>query len=379
MGSQAAYLSFDLPARVEFGPGRWRGLAGELADEGFRRAALVVTPGRQRSGMLSPVLAELRERGIATTVFAGVPPNPHLQTVESCVQFLKEFAPDVVVGVGGGSPLDTAKAAAACLANGIRDARQLSCGGVRQRATPTVMVPTTAGTGSEVNYWAVIADPATKEKLSIGDPRMAPHLALVDPELTLTLPPALTLWTGLDALTHAVESFMSAAGNWLSDMFCLGAVSLILESLITAVERGRDLRSRGNMALASLLAGAAMENVGLGLVHAMSHQLSGYYDTPHGLANALLLPHVLRFNLPSCQEKVRTLDGLVRGERSFVAWVEGVLVRYGLTKTHVVVRETDLPELARRAGANVNARTNPRPASPAQIEALYRDCLAVAR
>jgi alcohol dehydrogenase len=236
---------------------------------------------------------------------------------------------------------------------------------------PVFCLPTTSGTGSEVSYWAVITDRGTHEKLSLGDPAFSPALAIVDPELTLTLPPRLTLWTGLDALTHAVEAFLSTLASPLSDLLSREAISVCVRSLGHAVEQGDDLKARGDMALASLLAGAAMQHVGLGLVHAISHQVSGFYDTQHGLANALLLPHVLEFNTPECLEKRKVLDGLTESG-NFLGWLKDLYEKHGLEAEAVEIKEKDIPIMAERAKDNVNAFTNPRRAEVQDIMELQR-------
>lgn len=373
MALDEKYLHFALPAKVEFGPGKFRSLADVLASNDFHRPAFVVTPGRERSGMLRGTLEAMASRGIEAMIFDGVPENPDIAAVRACTRFLREHGPDVVIGVGGGSPLDTAKAAAGCYTNGIVDVMEISRGpGLTQRALPTILIPTTSGSGTEVNYWSVISDPETRVKVSVGDPMMAPFMAVVDPELTYSLPPKTTLWSGNDALTHAVEAYTSSAGHWLSDMFCLGSISLSLKSLNRAVEKGDSLRARGNMALASLLAGAAMQNVGLGLVHAMSHQVSGFYDTPHGMTNALLLTHVLRFNAPKCEGKMRTINGLVKGKRGLITWLDRLAKKHDIRRDLIQIREADIPTMAERALDNVNAQTNPRTPELSDIELLYR-------
>ena len=367
-------LTFELPAKVEFGPGRIGILERVIDESGFERVAFVMTTGRRRSGMFAPTLARLEGCGIEVFVSDRVEANPTLRSVARCARALRRFGPDVIVGIGGGSSLDTAKAAAACVANRTENVVDLlDEDKARKRSIPTILVPTTAGTGSEVNYWAVITDQEKRDKLSIGTPKMAPYMAIIDPSLALSLPPDSTLWSGLDALTHASEAFISTARNWLSDMFCLGAISLITQWLHRAVVQGDDLAARGSMALASLLAGAAMENVGLGLVHAMSHQISGFYDAPHGRTNALLLPHVLDFNEPACEEKISTLDGLVKESGTIKAWLEGLLQSHSALHEPIRIQAEDIPEMARRAASNVNAQTNPRKATEEEIAVLYRE------
>lgn len=371
-------ISFELPARVEFGPGRIGVLERVIEESEFERAAFVMSPGRRRSGAFDSIFSHLKARGIEVLVFDRVERNPTLRSVARCVRFLRRFGPHVVVGIGGGSSLDTAKAAATCIANRTENALDLlDEAKTKRRAVPTILIPTTAGTGTEVNYWSVISDRENREKISIGTPKMAPYMAIIDPSLALSSPPDVTLWSGVDALTHAVEAFISTSGNWLSDMFCLGAVSLVTEWLEHTIVQGDDLAARGSLALASLLAGAAMENVGLGLVHAMSHQISGFYDAPHGQTNALLLPHVLAFNEPACEVKISTLDGLMKGAGTLKAWIDWIYRSYGARYESIRIRDADVQEMAARAASNVNAQTNPRRAAEDEIAAIYRSAFKV--
>ncbi len=321
MEPSSALFNFILPARVEFGPGVFSLLSRTLGPEEFRKAAFIVTPGRRRSGVLDEPAAALRQEGVEAAIYEGVRENPDLESVADCVRFLREQEPDVLIAVGGGSSLDTAKAA--------------------------------------------------REKISFGDPAMSPYAALVDPQLCMTLPARATLYTGIDALTHALESNFSVSSNWLSDMFSLGAVSLIVQSLEQAVADGGNLQARSNMSLASLPAGMSMENAGLGLIHAMSHQVSGHYDTPHGLTNALLLPEVLAFNGSACRKKMRSLQGLFPGRDGFQRWLKRLYSRFDIDRQSVRIARGDLEHMAVKAGENVNARTNPAKADETDITRLF--------
>ena len=205
---------------------------------------------------------------------------------------------------------------------------------------------------------------------------MAPHMAIVDPELTLTLPKKITLWTGLDALTHALEAYVSTLSNRLSDLLALEAIKLVLESLDGAVNHGDKLAAREGMALASLLAGMAMQHVGLGLIHAMSHQVSGFYDTPHGLTNAKLLAPVFAFNLPEMpQEKRANLDSL--SAMAFQEILTRIDQRYGIADEVITIRKSDLALMSKRARENVNAKSNPRHPELSEIKHLYRSAFTV--
>jgi alcohol dehydrogenase len=373
MKSNENTFNFILPAKVEFGPGALRKLPDELLRNDFKRAAFVATPGRKRSGMVDELADPLTGEGIEVAVYDRVKENPDVESTAECVRFLKENKPEVIIGLGGGSALDTAKAAGLCYTNGFEDIRELiDERKPKRKSLPTIMVPTTAGSGSEVNYWAVITDRFKREKLSVGSPSMSPHMALVDPKLTLTLPAVTTLYTGIDALTHAIESYFSSACNRLSDLLSLEAIFLAVKSLEQTVDEGGDLQARCDMALASLLSGMSMENVGLGLIHAMSHQISGYYNTQHGLANAILLPNVLEFNASRCRAKIRSLDSQVKGRNSFKKWLFRTYKKYGIDGKAVEINEKDIPAMSEKASRNVNAQTNPAKADVADIAKIYR-------
>jgi alcohol dehydrogenase len=377
MKVQVQPFNFILPTKVEFGPGALDLLPEELERNEQSKAAFIVTEGRSRSGVLNQTVQNLRQRDIDVFVYSRVRENPDLESVADCVGFLKHHRPDVLVGIGGGSSLDTTKAAGICYANNVEDVRELSTLSRKRQSLPVIMVPTTAGSGSEVNYWSVITDKTAREKLSVGDPAMSPLLAIVDPKLCTSLPRRVTLYTGIDALTHAVESYFSATSNWLSDMLALGAVSLVLSSLEQAIVDGQDLQARSNMSLASMLAGMSMENVGLGLIHALSHQVSGHYDTPHGLANALLLPHVLAFNGSVCRKKMRSLEALVRGRHGFERWLKKMYTCFGVSMDTVSIRRADINGMAGKAMENVNARTNPARAEVENLEDILKRSFVV--
>jgi alcohol dehydrogenase class IV len=370
------YFDFILPARVVFGPGKVEILPAELSQSGLRRAVIVTDGGIKKAGILNEPVASLKRQEIGIEVFDEVRANPHSESVKECLEFLRDYRPDCIIAIGGGSSLDTAKAVGICYANDLGGVREIQQKEGLRRSLPVIAVPTTSGTGSEVNYWAVISDPETNEKLSIGHPAMSPHMAIVDPELTLTLPRKMTLWTGLDAFTHALEAYLSTLSNRLSDLLALEAIKLVLENLDRAVNHGDNLDAREHMALASLLAGTAMQHVGLGLIHAMSHQVSGFYNTPHGLTNAKLLAPVFTFNLPEVPKVKRDkLDSL--REEPFGEVIMGIDRRYNLADEVITVRINDLEIMSKRAVNNVNVKTNPREASMEEIQALYHQAFIV--
>jgi len=370
-------LEFILPTKVTFGSGSLTTLAEEIARSGFKRVAVITSKDLIQLNLAKKAIEMAEQGGARTLMYSGVESNPTAQLVAEGVEAIESFVPDCLIGFGGGSALDLAKGIGICLSYHTWDIKALQYKpNIERRSVPVICIPTTSGTGSEVNYWAVISDPQTNEKFSIGDPKMAPHMAIVDPELTLTLSRKMTLWTGLDALTHALEAYASTLSNRLSDLLVLEAIKLVLENLDCAVSHSDDLEAREHMALASLLAGAAMQHVGLGLIHAMSHQVSGFYDTPHGLTNAKLLAPVFAFNLPEMpQEKRASLESL--SKEPFQDVLTEIDRRYGLADEVITIRECDLEIMSKRACENVNAKTNPRRAGTEEIRALYHQAFIV--
>ncbi|MEW5722651.1 MAG: iron-containing alcohol dehydrogenase [Thermodesulfobacteriota bacterium] len=289
-------LSFNYvaPTKVIFGPGSLRDLALEVRTLGTR-AFLVTDPGVIAAGLAGKVREALGP--LLAGEFSDVPQDTGMEVVDAGAAAAAQAGADVVVSLGGGSVMDTAKGICLLLKEGgsLRDHQGMQL--LTRPQTPHVAVPTTAGTGSEVSAGAVILDQAQGQKILIWEYHLIPNVALLDPELTVGLPPHLTASTGMDAMTHAVECYMSQQRNPLSDAAALHAIRLITRHLPTAVDKGSDLVARGQMQIAALLAGWAFSNALLGLVHAMAHSLGAVCRLPHGLANGLLLPHVMRFNL----------------------------------------------------------------------------------
>lgn len=371
------HVEFTLPTKVTFGSGKLCELGEEIARCGFKRVALITAKELLELKLAEKAIVAAEQGGAKTLVFSGAESNPTTRLVTKGVKELGAFAPDCLVGFGGGSAIDLAKGIGICLGHSRDDVIAFqSDQNIRTRSVPVICIPTTAGTGSEVNYWAVVSDPEINEKLSIGHPAMSPHMAIVDPELTLTLPKKITLWTGLDALTHALEAYVSTLSNRLSDLLALEAMKLILDGLDRVISQGDDLEAREHMSLASLLAGAAMQQVGLGLIHAMSHQVSGFYDTPHGLTNAKLLASVFAFNLPEiAREKREKLDSL--SAKPFQDILAEIGKHYSISDEVITVRESDLGTMSKRAVNNVNVKTNPRKASMEEVQALYHQAFIV--
>jgi alcohol dehydrogenase len=342
------------------GPGSSGRLGQAVAGFGHVKILVVTDAVISKLGLLKDLTDALTAGGAAYVVFDEITPDAPIPLIELGIDFYREHGCDAIVAVGGGSSMDASKAIAVSIANPKKSLRSLA-GYFKGLNTPVPIyaVPTTAGTGSEVTVAAVIADPERQSKLVIVDPRMVPKMAALDPTLCTGLPPHITAATGIDALTHAVESFV---GNWATpytDGMALSAVGLIFENLRTACSHGSDLQAREKMLLASTYAGMAFTRANVGYVHAIAHQFGGRYHTPHGLANAIVLPHVLRFSLPDITDRLAALAVRARlgdeGEHEDVLaqrFIDGVVALerdIGIPTHLAALREADIPALATAA------------------------------
>lgn len=342
------------------GPGSSGRLGQAVAGFGHQKILIVTDGVIAKLGLLKDLTDALTAGGTEHVVFDKITPDAPIPLIESGIEFFREHDCDAIVAVGGGSSMDASKAIAVSIANPRKSLRGLA-GYFKglNAAIPIYAIPTTAGTGSEVTVAAVIADPERQSKLVIVDPRMVPKMAALDPSLCTGLPPHITAATGIDALTHAIESFV---GNWATpytDGMALSAVGLIFENLRTACTRGTDLQAREKMLLASTYAGMAFTRANVGYVHAIAHQFGGRYHTPHGLANAIMLPHVLRFSLPDIADRLAQLAVRARlgqeDEREDVLaqkFIDGVvaLERDVGIPTHLdALKAADIPALAKAA------------------------------
>lgn len=258
-------------------------------------------------GLLDEILGELDRLGIAYSVFDKVVPDPSYEVVEDGVRAAIEDGADSILGIGGGSSLDAAKIIAAKLTNPKPISKLTGILKIKEPCVPLFAIPTTAGTGSETTIAAVASDPETNQKTPIIDPKLVPIVAALDPDLMLGLPPAITAATGMDAFTHAVESYLSMHASPVTDSYGLAAVKMIMQHLPKCCENGQASESREAMALASFYAGAAFTKANLGYVHAIAHQFGRLYHTPHGLANAIILPYILDYSLPAREARMANL------------------------------------------------------------------------
>lgn len=342
------------------GPGSSGRLGQAVAGFGHSKILIVTDSIISKLGLLTPLTDALTAGGAQFVVFDEITPDAPIPLIEKAIDFYQSNDCDAIVAFGGGSSMDASKAIAVSVANPGKSLRSLA-GYLKGLRTPAKIyaVPTTAGTGSEVTVAAVISDPANQRKLVIVDPRMVPKMAALDPSLATGLPPHITAATGIDALTHAVEAFI---GNWktpYSDGMALSAVGLIFENLRTAYSDGKNLAAREKMALASTYAGFAFTRANVGYVHAIAHQFGGKYHTPHGLANAIMLPHVLKYSAPAITDKLAQLA--VRAKvgteeessevlaQKFLDAVDQLNADLGIPKVLDALQEADIPDLARAA------------------------------
>lgn len=298
-----AIFNFRAAGEITFGVGAIQQAGAIVKKWGGKRVLLVVDPGFAKAGPLKRIKDVLEQEKLSYVVFDAVEPEPRVEVADQSGQLAKKERCDFVLGVGGGSAMDTAKAAAILATNEGQARDYQGLNKVPKPGLPKGMVPTTAGTGSEVTFTAVFINADEKKKAGINSPYLYPEVSILDPELTLGLPPAVTAFTGMDALTHAIESYTSKAASPLSAMFSQEAIQLIGKNLRQAVHQGSDLNARSNMLLGSLLAGIGLANAGVTAAHSLAYPLGGVYRVPHGVANALLLPAVMEFNAFSCPEK----------------------------------------------------------------------------
>ena len=309
--TQPANFTITQPTSIRFGCGAIADLGAIVKQLGGTHVFLVSDPGLQAANLLERITKPLDQGAIPYSVYSKVDPEPGLLLADQGAELARAAGADCVVGVGGGSAMDVAKAISILLTNGGRAEDYLGLGKIKKAGVPKIMIPTTAGTGAEVSFTAVFINEKTKSKGGMNGDPLYPEAALLDPELTLSLPPHVTASTGIDAFTHAIEAFVSTQSHPISDMYALEAMRLISTNLSKAYAHGGNLVARTNMLMGSLLAGKALATAGVGLVHAMAYPLGGMFAVPHGLANAVLLPYVLQYNLLGAPEKYAQVAALM--------------------------------------------------------------------
>lgn len=369
------------------GAGAIKAVPEEIKARGFKKAFVASDPDLVKFGVTKKVTDLLDEAGIEYALYSNIKPNPTIENVQTGVAAFKEAGADCIVAIGGGSSMDTSKAIGIIITNPeFADVRSLEgVAPTKNPCAPIIAVPTTAGTAAEVTINYVITDVEKKRKFVCVDSHDIPVVAVVDPEMMSSMPKGLTAATGMDALTHAIEGYITKGAWELSDMFHIKAIEIIARSLRGAVENTAE--GREGMALGQYVAGMGFSNVGLGVDHSMAHTLSAYYDMPHGKACAILLPTTMEYNAEYTGEKykdiakamgVEGVDGMTQEEyrKAAVDAVKKLGEDVGIEMTlKGVVKEEDIPQLAKDAYADACRPGNPRDTSVEDIEALYRSLL----
>jgi alcohol dehydrogenase class IV len=380
-------LSKLLPDRVPVtfaGSDATRELCEAIASLGLAKVLVVTDAGLVDVGVAARVTDALTAVGVKWDVYSGVEPDPTFAQVEAGLDQLRREGCDAVLACGGGSPMDAAKVIAACAGSGRTPAELEGRFKVKQAPLPLFALPTTAGTGSEVTFVAVVSDTETHAKKFFVDPNLLPQMVALDPTLMLGLPPHITAATAIDALTHAVESWIAKTATPQTEAYASVAVRLIFDNLPTAHSDGTDLKARKNMALASYYAGLAFTRTSVGYVHAIAHNLGARYGTPHGLENAIALPHVLDFSKPAVEGRLaRLADEIDLGGTSdadkaerFIGAVRQLEQKVGIPSTLDALQEGDIPAIAESALAEAHMNYPvPRIMSQPECEALLRNML----
>ena len=378
---------FFIPSVNVLGQGAVDDAIGDIKTLGFKHALIVTDKPLVNIGLVGEVAEKLGQNGITSTIYDGVQPNPTVTNVEAGLALLKANQCDFVISLGGGSPHDCAKGIALVATNGgsIKDYEGLDQSAKPQ--LPLVAINTTAGTASEMTRFCIITDEARHIKMAIVDKHTTPLLSVNDPELMLKKPASLTAATGMDALTHAVEAYVSIAANPITDACAIKAIELIQANLVNAVENGQDINAREQMAYAQFLAGMAFNNASLGYVHAMAHQLGGFYDLPHGVCNALLLPHVQEYNAQVVPARLKDIAKAMdvdvsamtdeQGASAAIAAIKklSVAVKIPENLTLLGVKAEDIPTLADNALKDACGFTNPKQATHAEICQIFTNAL----
>ncbi len=369
-----------------FGPGARTVIPTEVARKGFQKALVVTDKELMKFRVAQKVIDVLVEAKIPYEIYDEIKPNPTVKNVKDGVAAFAKSGADFMIAIGGGSSMDTAKAIG-IITNNPEFSDVVSLEGVadtKKASVPIIAVPTTAGTAAEVTINYVITDEASKKKMVCVDPNDIPCLAIVDAEMMSSMPKGLTASTGMDALTHAIEGYITKGAWTISDMFELKAIELIAKHLKKAVDEPNNLEARDGMAVAQYVAGMGFSNVGLGVVHGMAHPLGAFYDIPHGVANALLLPYVMEYNLPAAIAKYRDIAvamgvdvaGMSNDDaaKAAVKTVKDLAIAVNIPQKlrTIGVKEEDLQALAISAFNDVCTPGNPREASVEDILAIYQ-------
>ncbi len=379
-------LKFHAP-EIVFGIDSMAEAAHAALRLGGQRPLLVTDPGLIEAGWVDELVDHLRDQGVQAQVWSALTPNPKDHEITAGHEFYRSRGCDVLIALGGGSVIDAAKGIAILAANGGDILDYAGVDKATMPIPPLVVLPSTSGTGADVSQFCIVTDTTRNTKITILGRALVPDITVIDPRLLTTMPEWLNAATGLDALTHGIEAFVSLGHNQLTDHHALRAVVMVTENLVTTIEQPRQMSARVLMAQAALEAGLAFTNAILGAAHAMSHQVGGLLDLPHGVINGVLLPHVVRFNaeadpapfaviaanLGIADARAPELESALALADHLQQLAQKVGVPRGLAD--LGVHDTDVPVLARNAMADACITTNPRAADEAQLQALFRAAL----
>lgn len=378
---------FILNGTSYHGAGAIQEIATEVKSRGFKKAFVCSDPDLVKFGVTAKVLKVLDDNGFSYELYSNIKPNPTIENVQTGVEAFKNAGTDYLIAIGGGSSMDTAKAIGIIINNPeFADVRSLEgVADTKNPAVPIIAVPTTAGTAAEVTINYVITDAEKNRKMVCVDPHDIPVVAVVDPDMMSSMPKGLTAATGMDALTHAIEGYITAGAWELSDMFHLKAIEIIAKSLRGAVDNTPE--GREGMALGQYIAGMGFSNVGLGIVHSMAHPLGALYDTPHGVANAIILPTGMEYNAPATGEKYRDIakamgvegtEKMTQDEyrKAAIDAVKKLAADVGISADlKDIVKPEDIPFLAQSAYDDACRPGNPRETSVEEITKLYESLI----
>lgn len=365
-----------------------RSLSGRYAKNLGSKNVLVVTqPEIIREGWFRDVIKSLDDDGIGHSLFSGITPNPRDYEVMKGVEQYVAKGCDAIIAVGGGSPIDCAKGIGIVVSNGRNILDYEGVDNIPLPAPPLICVPTTAGTGADVSQFAIINDTKRRVKIAIISKKIVPDIALIDPVPLTTLSPTLTAHTGMDAITHSVEAYVSNASSPVTDIHALESIKIMSAHLAGAFQNPQSIESRYQTMISSLLAGLAFSNASLGAVHAMAHSLGGYSDLPHGECNALLLEHVIDFNYSACPDRYEKIGGVMGidytgnnpqvRKTKIIGALKSMRKSMGISETlgELGVKKADIPELAKKAIHDPCMATNPRQPTLEDIEHIYEKAL----
>lgn len=369
------------------GAGAVSAIADEILGRGYKKAFVCSDPDLIQFGVTKKVTDVLEQASIVYEIYSNIKPNPTIENVQTGVEAFKASGADCIVAIGGGSSMDTAKAIGIIIKNpDFADVRSLEgVAPTKNKCVPIIAVPTTAGTAAEVTINYVITDAEKNRKMVCVDVHDIPVVAVVDPDMMSSMPKGLTAATGMDALTHAIEGYITKGAWEMSDMFHIKAIEIIAKHLRGAVENTPE--GREGMALGQYVAGMGFSNVGLGIVHSMAHPLGALYDTPHGVANAIILPTVMEYNAPATGEKYRDIAkamgvegvdamSLEEARKAAIDAVKQLSVDVGIpADLKEIVKEEDIPFLAQSAYDDACRPGNPRDTSVEEITELYKSLL----